>query len=40
MAEVVQGGGGVTVPEVFKKRVDVALKNVVWWGWIGWTRWP
>jgi len=40
LAEVVQGGGGVTVLEVFKKRVDVALKNVVWWGWIGWTRWP
>lgn len=27
--QAAEGGGGVTTPEVFKRRVDVALSDVV-----------
>ena len=42
VARAAQGGGGVTILEVFKNRVDVALRDAVsghgrCWGWIRWS---
>ena len=36
LAQAAQGGGGVTVPEMFKNRVEVALRDMVsGHGWVG-----
>ena len=39
LAQAAQGGGGSAIPEVIKTPVDVALRDIVQWGWVdSWTQ--